>query len=124
MPDAKRILIIDDERLLHAMLKSVLGAHGYETISAMTGEDGLAMARSEHPDMILLDVIMPKMKGREVCRSLKADPVTRSIPVVFLTAKDSPDDQEAELAAGALAHLNKPIHAATLLRCVKRVLGQ
>ncbi|MBF0569697.1 MAG: response regulator [Candidatus Omnitrophica bacterium] len=118
-----KVLIIDDERTLHAMLKPILGSHGFEVISALTGEEGLALARKEKPALVVLDVIMPAMKGREVCRRLKNDPETASIPVLFLTAKDSPDDVRAELEAGAVGHVTKPINPSHLVKQMKKVLG-
>ncbi|NLE65432.1 MAG: response regulator [Elusimicrobia bacterium] len=121
--EIRRVLIVDDERALHAMLKPILCSHGFETISAMTGEEGLAMARDVCPDIIILDVIMPTMKGREVCRCLKSDPATAKIPVVFLTAKDSEDDVRAEMQAGAVAHITKPINPGVLVKTLKGVLG-
>ncbi len=119
----KKILIIDDERLIHAMMKPVLGAHGFEVVSAMTGEEGLLLASSDRPDLIVLDVMMPKMKGREVCVKIKADPAIAHIPVIFLTAKDSDDDVQAELEAGAMGHITKPINIAQFVKLVKKALG-
>ncbi len=123
MDDIKKILVIDDEKMLHTMLKSVFASHGFEIMSAFTGEDGLALAVSEKPDMVILDVIMPGIKGREVCRRLKADPATSHIPVLFLTAKDSEEDKQAEIAVGAVGHITKPINSMALLRQVKKIMG-
>ena len=118
-----KILIIDDERTLHAMLKTVLSSHGFDVISAFTGEDGLVQARTRQFDLVLLDVIMPGIKGREVCRQLKNDPLTKDIPVLFLTAKDSDDDVAAELEAGAIGHITKPVNSMLLVRKIKNILG-
>ena len=123
MGTSKKILIIDDERMLHTMMHSVLGAHGFEVVSAMTGEDGLALASSERPDLIVLDVMMPKMKGREVCAKIKADSRLEHIPVIFLTAKDSDDDVQAEFDAGAIGHVTKPVNTSVFMKLVKRALG-
>lgn len=123
MSSIKKVLVIDDEAALHSMLKSVLGVHGIEVVSAHSGEEGLTMAALEKPDLIFLDVIMPGIKGREVCERLKVDPLTRDIPVLFLTAKNSEDDVKAELAAGAIGHITKPIHSAILIEEVKKALG-
>lgn len=119
----KKVLIVDDERTLHAVLKPVLRAHGFEVCSAFSGEEGLLLARTEKPDIIVLDVIMPTMKGREVCRRLKEDPVTQSIPVLFLTSKSSEDDIKAELALGAIGHITKPINSTVLVQHIKKLLG-
>ena len=119
----KRVLLVDDDKGLVRMVKSSLSAQGYDVMTAWTGEVGLHLAKREKPDLILLDVILPGMKGREVCTRLKADTDTRSIPVIFLTAKDSPDDVKAEMEAGGICHLTKPVNAQKLLAEIKRVLG-
>ena len=106
---AHKVLIIDDDVIVHKLVMPLLTREGYEGASAFSGEEGLAMAVSWQPDLIVLDVIMPGMKGRDVCAKLKSNPVTEEIPVIFLTAKNSPDDVEAELNAGGITHLPKPI---------------
>ena len=68
---SKKVLIVDDERLLHAMMKPVFSAHGFEVVSAMTGEEGLALAASEKPDLIILDLDMPIMNGFEACKRIR-----------------------------------------------------
>ncbi len=118
-----KVLIIDDDKMLHQMLKVVLGANGFDVVSALTGEEGLSLAGAVKPDIIVLDVMMPGIKGRDVCRTLKANADTRAIPVLILSAKDSDDDVAAELAAGAVAHLTKPVNSASLVRKVKQLLG-
>ncbi len=118
-----KVLIIDDDQGLQKMLRVVLSAHGFDVVSAFTGEEGLALAKVEKPDVIVLDVMMPGIKGRDVCRSLKADAATRDVPVLILSAKDSDDDIAAELAAGAIGHLTKPVNSTSLLRKVKQILG-
>ncbi|MBF0330442.1 MAG: response regulator [Candidatus Omnitrophica bacterium] len=118
-----KILIIDDDKTLHATLKPVLGANGFDIVSAYSGEEGLEQVLAEKPDLILLDVIMPGIKGRDVCRRLKADPVTADIPVLFLTAKNSDDDIRAEIDAGAAGHITKPVNSMPLVRQIKKTLG-
>jgi DNA-binding response OmpR family regulator len=118
-----KILIIDDDKTLQMMLKTVLASNGFDVISSFSGEEGLALAKSDKPDFIILDVIMPGIKGREVCRKLKADPQTQGIPVLFLTSKDSDDDVAAELEAGAMGHVVKPVNSMSLVRKIKQILG-
>ena len=118
-----KILIIDDDKIVQLMLKAVLSSHGFDVVSTFTGEEGLVMAKSEMPDMIILDVIMPGIKGRAVCQKIKADPQTKAIPVLFLTAKDSEDDVAAELELGAVGHITKPINSMSLVRKIKQILG-
>ena len=118
----RRILVVDDDQGARKIMNSILTSSGFEVLLAETGEQGLMMAQKEKPDLIILDVIMPGIKGREVCIRLKKDPTTKHIPVVFLTAKDSPDDIKAELEAGAVAHLTKPLDLKEVLVEIKKVL--
>jgi len=117
----KSVLVVDDDEGLLKTVQRILLTNGFSVLTASSGEKGLQIANLQKPDLILLDVILPGMKGREVCARLKDDPNTRDIPVIFLTAKDSPDDVQAERQAGAIAHLTKPVHAKTLLASVKDV---
>lgn len=118
----KSILIVDDDEGLLKTVQKILLGNGYSVLTANTGEKGLQIARNQRPDLIILDVLLPGIKGREVCAILKEDPGTKLIPVIFLTAKDSPDDIEAEVAVGGQAHLVKPVNAKILLAEVKKNL--
>ena len=119
----KKVLIVDDDVSIHKMLEPNLVTSGFQVISAMTGEDGLQKAQDNKPDIIILDVILPGMKGRAVCATIKKNPALKDIPVLFLTSKDSPDDVQAELEAGGIGHLTKPINPQYLIAQIKRVLG-
>jgi CheY-like chemotaxis protein len=119
----KSILVVDDDETIIKMVRMVLLSHGYSVLTAGTGEDGLQIARTQKPDLILLDVILPGVKGREVCKQLKEDPALKDIPVVFLTAKDSPEDIQAEKDVGAAAHLTKPVNSKKLMETIQGVLA-
>lgn len=119
----KSILIVDDDETLIKTLRPLLLSNGYAVLTALSGEDGLQIAQVQNPDLILLDVILPGIKGREVCQKLKQDPRTRDIPVVFITAKDSPEDIQAEKEAGASGHVTKPINIKVLIETVQDALG-
>jgi len=119
----RSILVIDDDESISKIVRPILFSHGYSVLAASSGEDGLQIAKSQKPDLILLDVILPGLKGREVCVKLKEDPETQNIPVVFLTAKDSPEDIEAENKVGSSGHLTKPVNAKTLIEMIQSVLG-
>ena len=118
----KNILIIDDDKGLLRILSSNLETEGCKVLVAETGEEGLKIAQAEKPDIILLDVILPGLKGREVCAQLKENRDTKDIPVIFLTAKDSPDDVKAEMEIGAVAHLTKPVDSRKLVAEIKHIL--
>ena len=118
----KTILVIDDDKGLIKMLETVLGSQGYVVLSANTGEGGLQIAQNKPVDLILLDVILPGMKGRQVCARLKESETTKDVPVIFLTAKDSPDDIKAEMEAGAIAHITKPIELTELIARVSNFI--
>ncbi len=106
------ILIVDDERLNVEVLNALLKDH-YSITVAMNGEQALEAARSKtKPDLILLDIMMPNMDGYEVCRKLKADQKTKDIPVIFVTAMDSIDDETKGFDVGAVDYITKPIRTA------------
>jgi len=119
----KKILVIDDDQGFVAMLKTNLIARGFDVVTALTGERGLVEAEAKKPDLILLDVILPGIKGRDVCIRLKDNPKTKNIPVIFLTAKNSPDDIKAEMAVGGVTHITKPVDFPRLLQEINTILG-
>ncbi len=118
----RSILVIDDDETLLKTIRPILISKGYSVLTAMTGEDGLQAAKKHKPDLIILDVILPGIKGRDVCRKIKEDKTTTHIPVVFLTSKSSESDIEAELDAGAITHLTKPVNATILSSTVRNIL--
>ena len=104
----KRVLIIDDDPETLMMTGYRLESWGFETLKAESGEKGLQLAKDEKPDVILLDILMPQMKGWEMCDRLKADHATRHIPVIFVTALGLAVHTKAALALGAEDYLVKP----------------
>ncbi|OGP81565.1 MAG: hypothetical protein A2Y95_11655 [Deltaproteobacteria bacterium RBG_13_65_10] len=118
----KRILIIEDEQAIRSILRKRLEANGYDVIVAEDGEEGLAVARQEKPDLILLDVMLPKRDGYSVCRLLKFDQRYRHIPVVMLTARAQEKDQKLGQQTGADAYVTKPFDAAELLATISSML--
>jgi len=119
----RSVLVVDDDEAIIKLVRPILLSHGYSVLTAGTGEGGLQIVDTQKPDLILLDVILPGIKGREVCQKLKENSATRDIPVVFLTAKDSPEDIQAEKEAGAAGHLTKPVNAKMLIETVQDILG-
>jgi len=115
---SKKILLVDDDPGMHLIVVPILSKAGYSVLSAKNGEQALHLALNERPDLILLDVIMPGIKGRDLCKKIKAYDVLKNIAVIFLTAKNSQDDIQAELEAGAVTHLTKPVNPTDLLKTV------
>jgi len=116
------ILIVDDNPSNLDILQARLTANNYEIITATDGEAGLAMAREKQPDLILLDIMMPKMDGIEVCQHLKADPALPFMPIVMVTAKADSKDVVAGLEAGGDEYLTKPVDHSALIARVKSML--
>lgn len=122
MRQPPRILIVDDQPFNVDILQRRLDAQGYEILTAYDGEEALAKATSELPDLILLDIMMPKIDGIEVCQRLKADLSLPFIPIIMVTAKTDSKDIVAGLEAGAEEYLTKPIDQAALVARVKSML--
>jgi DNA-binding response OmpR family regulator len=119
---AKKILVIDDMPNVVTMVKARLEASGYEVIAALDGQQGLTYAYSEKPDLIILDIDMPAGGGYSVYTRLKMSPKTQSVPVIFLTAKDRPEDMARAYKLGAQYYVKKPYKPEMLLETVKKVL--
>ncbi len=122
MHNPPRILIVDDNETNRDILRTRLSPHGYELTEAADGEQALATAREQRPDLILLDVMMPKIDGIEVCRRLKADVDMPFTPIILVTAKADSKDVVAGLEAGADEYLTKPFDQAALVARVKSML--
>jgi len=122
MHNPPRILIVDDNATNRDILLTRLGTQGYELSQAADGEEALAAAKEHLPDLILLDVMMPKLDGIEVCRRLKADTTLPFMPIILCTAKADIKDVVAGLEAGADEYLTKPIEPMSLVARVKSVL--
>ena len=122
MHNPARILIVDDNETNRDILVTRLSKHGYETLQAADGEEALACASQHHPDLILLDVEMPKLDGFEVCRRLKKDPDMPFMPIILCTARAASQDVVTGLDAGADEYLTKPIDQAALVARVRSML--
>jgi DNA-binding response OmpR family regulator len=116
------ILIVDDNPTNLDILQARLAAHNYEIITAADGEAGLATAREKQPDLILLDIMMPKMDGIEVCKHIRADASLPFMPIIMVTAKADSKDVVAGLEAGGDEYLTKPVDHAALVARVKSML--
>ena len=117
-----RILVVDDQPINIQVLYRALGDE-HQVLMSTDGEQALALCKSERPDLVLLDVVMPGLDGNEVCRLLKADPATRDIPVIFVTAQDDVSQEALGFELGAADFLTKPVNAAVVRARVKTHLG-
>ena len=121
----KKILFVEDESVLRKTLGDVLTQEGYEIISAEDGEKGLELSKTEKPDLILLDLILPKMNGFEVLESLKKDEIVKDIPVIVLTNLEGSDGISKVIELGASAYLVKAEYSLEeLIGKIKHALGE
>jgi len=121
---AKRILLVDDEEQLLQLVKMRLEASSYEVLTASDGQEGLEKAQKEKPDLIILDLMLPRMDGYKVCAFLKRDRRFNNIPIIIFTARAQQSDAKLGEEVGANAYLTKPFEAQTLLAKVKELLGE
>jgi two-component system alkaline phosphatase synthesis response regulator PhoP len=119
---AKKILAVDDERHILRLVQINLEKAGYEVITASNGREAVEKVRSEHPNLVVMDVMMPEMTGFEALQALKDDPATASTPVIMLTAKAQDADVFHGWQSGADLYLTKPFNPIELLTFVKRIL--
>jgi DNA-binding response OmpR family regulator len=116
------ILVAEDERDIREFLAVALQVSGFNVVEARNGEEAVDVAKDRRPDLILLDIRMPKLNGYQACETLKSTPYTRDIPIVFLSAFASESDIEMGLTLGAEEYLTKPIDPCLLTQRVSEVL--
>ena len=122
--EKKKILIIEDDNILQEALREFLTAEGFETLSALDGEDGIKIGKEKKPDLILLDIILPKMDGYEVLKVMKEDESAKNIPIIILTNLGSLNDVEKALNLGATTYLIKADYKlAEVTNKIKEVLN-
>ena len=122
--EKKKILIIDDEQDLVDFVKIRLETNGYQVVSAYNGEEGIVTCVRENPDLVLLDILIPKIDGFKVCQALKKAPSTAGIPIIMLTAKDRTEDIKSAKEVGADGYIIKPFDSATMLLSIKDQLAK
>ena len=123
MPGGKRVLICDDDPAILRVLQVNLEVEGYETLLAHHGEEALEIANREKPDLIILDIMMPRLDGYQTCERLKGADDTKDIPVVFLSAKAQQSDIEEGKKYGVADYLTKPFDPDTLVETIERLIG-
>ncbi len=119
-----KILIAEDSATIRRLVAARLAADGYDVVEAADGEEALDLARSNHPDLLILDKVMPKLDGFEVVRALREDPATRQVPIVMLTAQTSEEDVLGGLGLGVEEYMPKPFSPRELSLRVRRVLAR
>lgn len=119
---SKTILVVEDSPTDLALLEAALRDHGYTIVSVADGEEAIITATAAPPSLVLLDVVLPKMNGFQVCRKLKTSPATESVPVVLVTSKAQESDRFWGLKQGADAYLTKPYDASELRETVARLI--
>lgn len=120
--DSKRILICDDDPVILRLLQVNLELEGFEVLLGHNGEEAVQIAQNEHPDLIILDIMMPRMDGYQACEKLKSLDDTRDIPVVFLSAKAQQSDIERGKAYGVVDYITKPFDPNDLIDVLDRLL--
>ncbi len=121
--DRKKILLVDDSNTILMMERMILNKGPYITVTASNGEDAVAKAESEKPDLILLDVVMPKMDGFEACRRIRAQAATANVPIIMVTTRGEERNIETGYQAGCTDYVTKPIDGAELLSKLRSYLG-
>lgn len=119
----RKILLVDDEPGIQVVIRARLADQGYEVVIAKDGQEGLDLARSESPDLVLLDLMLPKLDGYKVCRMLKFDKAFENIPIVIFSARGSDADKKLAEQVGADAYMVKPFDMDLFTKTVQRLLG-
>lgn len=122
--DRKKILLVDDSSTVLLMERMILSKSEYDVVTAKDGQEGVEKARSEKPDLILMDVVMPRMDGFEACRRLREQEDTKAIPVIMVTTRGELASLEAGYSSGCSDYVTKPINGLELLAKVRSCLGQ
>jgi DNA-binding response OmpR family regulator len=122
MGDRKRILVVDDSKTAQMMTALIVSKGSFEVLTASDGEEGVEKALSERPDLILMDVMMPKMDGFEACRKLRTLEETRDIPVIIITTRGEADNVEVGFGSGCTDYVTKPVNSVELLAKIRNHL--
>jgi DNA-binding response OmpR family regulator len=119
----KKILVVDDSSTVLLMERMILSQRSYEIITASDGEEGVDKARSERPDLVLMDVVMPRLDGFEACRRIRASEETRATPVIMVTTRGELWNMEQAYKSGCSDYIIKPIDGLELLEKVRNQIG-
>jgi CheY-like chemotaxis protein len=120
---SRKILLVDDSATVLMMEKMILASERFQIVTAANGEEAQKRAKEELPDLILMDIVMPKMTGIQACQAIKQDPATRHIPVILVTTRGEADSMEAGYESGCNDYVTKPVNSAELLSKIRNLLG-
>ncbi len=124
MASKKRVLLVDDEVDFVEVLRARLEDNNYEVLVAYDGEEGLDRAEKENPDLIILDLMLPRLNGFDVCRKLKVNNNFKNIPIIMISAKFQANDVNFGIAMGADAYMTKPFEPRVLMEKIRELLGK
>lgn len=116
-----RILVVEDQDSIRRMIEALVGARGYEVTAVSTGTKAIDVASTNPPDMVLFDLMIPGYDGFEVCRRLRSDPATKSVPILIISALDDAESRSKAATAGATAYYTKPFSPMALLKEIDRL---
>jgi len=119
----RKILLVDDSATVLMMERMILAAERFEVLTANNGLEAQEKARRELPDLILMDIVMPKVTGLEACKALRADPVTSHIPIILVTTRGEPHTVEQGYEVGCNDDVTKPVNSSELLSKIRNILG-
>ena len=120
---SRKILLVDDSATVLMMERMILASERFQVVTANNGEEAQKRAREELPDLILMDIVMPKMTGIQACRAIKDDPATKHIPIILVTTRGEAESMEAGYSSGCNDYVTKPVNSAELLGKIRNLLG-
>ncbi len=119
----RKILLVDDSATVLMMERMILASERFQIVTAANGEEAQQRARIEQPDLILMDIVMPKCNGIQACKAIKEDPATKHIPVILVTTRGEAESMEAGYDSGCNDYVTKPVNSAELLGKIRNILG-
>jgi CheY-like chemotaxis protein len=119
----RKILLVDDSATVLMMERMIVAAERFQVVTAGNGEEAHARAREELPDLILMDIVMPKMSGIQACKAIKQDPATKHIPIILVTTRGEAASMEAGFSSGCSDYVTKPVNGPELLGKIRNILG-
>lgn len=119
----RKILLVDDSATVLMMERMILASERFQIVTAANGEEAQERARAEQPDLILMDIVMPKCNGIQACQAIKRDPATAHIPIILVTTRGEAASLEAGYSSGCNDYVTKPVNSAELLGKIRNILG-